>query len=403
FEERETTFAWLRENEPVSFHRPYESTFLPVTEDTPGFWAITKFEDCKFVSRTPELFTSSVGVVMDDFPEVIHIASTSFLGMDDPEHNRLRSIVGQSFTPKRTRLIESWIQGMAKELVDEIIDLGEGDFCPLFAAPMPGRIFAHFFGVPPKSDEALILMDAAEKMLAWDDPKLAAGRDALTTFAEEAERIQEVALAVAEERRVEPKDDMVSWVVNAEWEGTKMEDWEIAAFFSLLGSAANDTTRHSLAHAVRLLDQNPGQKELLLSDLDTYLPNACEEALRHSTTVQHFRRNATQDTQIRGVDIKEGDKVVMWYCSGNRDHDVFPDSARFDITRPNAKQHLAFGAGGIHFCIGAGLGRVMMQAGLREIYTRMPDIHLTGEPEIQVNNFMHGVHSQPVAWTPPKG
>lgn len=401
FEEREKTFAWLRANEPVSYHRPYESTLLPPDEDTPGFWSVTKYEDCRAVSRNQELFTSSAGIVMEDFPEVVAVASQSFLAMDDPEHNRLRSIVSQAFTPRRAKTMESWIQGVARDLVDDMIDKGEGEFCELFARHVPGRIFAHFFGVPVESEEAEILMDAAEKMLAWDDPRSAQGRDALTCYAEEAERIQDIALAVADRRREEPGEDMVTWVVQAEWEGEVMEDWEIAAFFSLLGSAANDTTRHSLAHAVRLFHENPDQLALLREDLDARLPNAVEEVLRHSTPVQHFRRTATQDTQIRGVDIKAGEKVVMWYCSGDRDDEMFEDPARFDIARPNAKQHLAFGAGGTHFCIGAGIARVMLQSGLREIYTRIPDIALAAEPEIQINNFMHGVHAMPVKWTPP--
>jgi cytochrome P450 len=296
--------------------------------------------------------------------------------------------------------MESWIQGVARDLVDEMIDKGEGEFCDLFARHLPGRIFAHFFGVEVGTEEAETLMDAAEKMLAWDDPRSAMGRDALSTYAEEAERIQDVALAVAELRRKEPAEDMVSWVVQAEVDGEMMEDWEIAAFFSLLGSAANDTTRHTLAHAVRLLSEHPDQLALLLEDLDGRLPNTVEEVLRHSTPVQHFRRTATRDTQIRGVDIPAGDKVVMWYCSGDRDEEVFPDPGRFDILRGNARSHLGFGAGGTHFCIGAALGRQMVQAGLHEIYTRMPDITLAAEPEIQINNFMHGVHAMPVRWTP---
>ena len=402
FEEREKTFAWLRANQPVSYHRPYESTLVPPEDDTPGFWSLTKHEDVKEVSRNQELFCSVKGVLMEDFPEVVQVASSSFLMMDDPDHNRLRSIVSRAFTPRRTKTMESWIQETARELVDEMIDKGEGDFCELFAKHLPGRIFAHFFGVDPRSDEAHQVMDAAEKMLSWDDPRSAAGRDAITTFAEECERIHEVALAVAEDRRENPKDDLVTWVVQAEWEGEVMDEWEVASFFSLLGSAANDTTRHSVAHAVRLVDENPDQRALLLEDLDGRLPNAIEEVLRHSTPVMHFRRTATADTQIRGVDIKEGDKLVMWYCSGDRDEEVFPDPGRFDILRPNAKHHLAFGAGGVHFCIGAALGRLMVQAGLRELYTRIPDITLTEGYEIQVNNFMHGVHAMPVRWTPPR-
>jgi cytochrome P450 len=402
FEEREKTFAWLRANEPVSYHRPYESTLMPPDESTPGFWALTKHEDIKEVSRNQELFCSVQGVLMEDFPEVVQVASSGFLMMDDPEHNRQRSIVSRAFTPRRTKQMEGWIRQTARELVDEIIHLGEGDFAELFAKHLPGRIFAHFFGVDPRSDEAHEVMDAAEKMLAWDDPHAAQGRDALTTFAEECERIHEVALAVAEDRRQNPGDDLVTWVVQAEWEGETLDEWEVASFFSLLGSAANDTTRHSVAHAVRLLDENPDQKKLLMEDLDGRLPNAIEEVLRHSTPVMHFRRTATADTQIRGVDIKAGDKLVMWYCSGDRDEEVFPDPARFDIFRANAKHHLAFGAGGVHFCIGAALGRLMMTAGLHEIYTRMPDITMTGPQQIQINNFMHGVHAMPVRWTPPR-
>jgi cytochrome P450 len=401
YEEREKTFAWLRANEPVSYHRPYESTLVPPGPDSPGFWALTRHEDCVAVSRNQEDFTSTAGVIMEDFPEVVIVASHSFLAMDDPDHNRLRSIVSRAFTAKRTRTMEGWIQSVAKDLVDEMIERGEGEFCELFAKQMPGRIFAHFFGVEPGSEQAETIMDAAEKMLAWDDPRCAQGRDALFTFAEEAERIQDVALAVAELRLEEPAEDMVSWVVHAEVDGERMEEWEVAAFFSLLGSAANDTTRHTLAHAIRLFSEHPDQLARLMEDFDGRVIGAVEEVLRHSTPVMHFRRTAKRDTTIRGVDIRRGDKVVMWYCSGNRDESVFPDSGKFDILRENARSHMAFGAGGAHFCIGAALGRSMIAAGLREIYHRMPDITLAGEPEIQINHFMHGVHAMPVRWTPP--
>jgi cytochrome P450 len=192
---------------------------------------------------------------------------------------------------------------------------------------------------------------------------------------------------------------MVSWVVNAEVDGERMDDWEIASFFSLLASAANDTTRHTTAHAIRLLSENPDQRSLLLEDLEGRVDNTVEEVLRHCTPVMHFRRTATQDTEIRGVPIKAGEKVVLWYCSGDRDEDIFSDAASFDILRDNARQHLAFGAGGTHFCIGAALGRTMIKAALTEIYSRMPDIALAGPPDMQVNNFMHGVHHLPVRWT----
>jgi cytochrome P450 len=194
FEERELTFAWLRANDPVSYHRPYESTLKPPDEETPGFWALTKYDDIREVSRNQAVFSSAQGVVMEDFPEVVQVATTSFLAMDDPDHNKLRRLVSQAFTPKRVRTMEEWIGTIAHDLVDAMINKGEAEFCEQFAAQLPGRIFAHFFGVEEDSEDAHILMDAAERMLAWDDPRAAQGRDALNTFAEEAERIQDIAL-----------------------------------------------------------------------------------------------------------------------------------------------------------------------------------------------------------------
>lgn len=401
YEEREQTFGWLREHRPVSYHRPYESTLLPPDQDTPGFWALTKYDDIQAVSRNADVFSSAEGVVMESFPEVIQVATTSFLAMDAPEHTRMRRIVSRAFTPRRVKQMDELVRRTATEIVDEMIDLGEGEFCELFAGELPGRIFAHFFGVDPRGDEARAMIGAAERMLAWDDPDAARGRDALTTFAEEAEVIQDIALTYADERRELPGDDMISWVVNSESEdGEYLDDWEVAAFFSLLGSAANDTTRHTTAHGVRLFSENLEQCRLFLDDIPGRVDNAVEEVLRHATPVQHFRRTATRDAEIRGQEIKAGEKVVMWYCSGDRDEEVFPDAARFDILRENAKSHQAFGAGGPHFCLGASLGRSMLRAAFSEIYSRMPDIHVDGTVQIQVNNFMHGVHSMPVRWTP---
>ncbi len=401
YEEREKTFGWLRANDPVSYHRPYESDLMPPDENTAGFWAVTKHADCREVSRDVSRFISGNGIVMEDFPYIVQVAAHSFLAMDGTEHRQQRGIAAQGFTPRKTRKIQGWVQQHAKDLVDEIIDRGEGDFADLFAKQFPGRIFAHFFGVEQDSEEQEILMDAAEKMLAWDYEEAAQGRDALTTHADEAMRIQDVALAVAEKRRVEPGDDVVTWVVQAEFEGRKLEDWEIASFFSLLGSAANDTTRHTTAHAVRLLTENPDQLALLLEDLEGRAEGAVEEVLRHACPVMHFRRTACVDTQLNGTDIKEGDKLVMWYCSGNRDDEVFSEPARFDILRANAREHLGFGAGGPHYCLGNALGREMVKAALIEIYGRMPDIHVSGEPEMWTSNFMHGVQKLPVQWTPP--
>lgn len=401
FEEREKAFARLRAENPVSYHRACESTLLPPTEETPGFWSVVRAEDCWHVSRNPDLFCSDKGVLMEDMPYVVLAATASFLVMDGEDHRKMRGLVHSVFTPRNIKKMEGWVRDYVRGRMDEIIHLGEGDFADLFCKYVPGRVFARLFGLEDDVEGQHTIMEAAERMLAWDDPRMALGRDAITTFAEEAERIQDIALREAEKRRDNPGEDLVSWVANAEFEGQKLDEWEIASFFSLLGSAANDTTRHSLAHGVRLFSENPEQKKLLLEDFEGRIGGAVEEILRHSSPVMHFRRTATQDTEISGVPIRKGEHVVMWYCSGNRDDSVFPDAGTFDILRsPN--DHLAFGAGGPHFCLGNTLGRFMLRAALEEIYTRIPDIEITEQPHYQINNFIHGVHAMPVRWTPPQ-
>jgi cytochrome P450 len=400
FEQRDKAFARLRNERPVSYSRPYESTLLVPDENTPGFWSVTKAADCRYVSRNKELFCSGLGVLMEDMPIDAIRATASFLVMDAEDHRRLRGVIEQAFTRRNIRKLADWVAQTARERLDEIIDRGECDFADQYAKYVPGRIFAHFFGVERDSEEQHIIMEAAERMLAWDDPRMALGRDALTTHVEEAMRIQAVALAQADRRRKDPGDDLMSWVVNAEFEGKKLEDPEVAAFFSLLGSAANDTTRHTIAHAVRLFAQHPDQRDLLVEDLPGRVGGAVEEVIRYSSPVMHFRRTATQDTTVGGVEIKKGEHVVMWYCSANRDPELFENPGKFDILRsPN--DHLGFGAGGAHFCLGNALARQMLSAVFTELYTRIPDITLAGEPEFQINNFIHGVHAMPVRWTPP--
>ncbi len=189
--------------------------------------------------------------------------------------------------------------------------------------------------------------------------------------------------------------------MQAEVDGRSLEDWEIGAFFSLLAAAGNDTTRHSIAHALHLFTVHEDQREYLLEDLSGRLDDAVEEVLRYASSVQQFRRHATQDTELRGVPVKEGEKVVIWYCSGSYDEDVFPEPQTFDITRSNSK-HMAFGGGGPHFCLGSAPRRMMIKYALTEVYTRMPDLR-TGTPSYQVNNFIRGVHHLPATWTPTKG
>lgn len=400
YEQRDAeVFSRFRAECPVSWHRPYESTLLPPDEDTPGFWSLWKNEDIRAVSRNAKLFISSQGFLMEDFPEAVALMSQSFLFMDDPEHQQMRSLVSQAFTPRRMRQIEGWVHEEVVKLCEEVGATGDIDFANEFAKELPGRIFADFFGVHDGEIRATI-MDAAEKMLAWDDPEAQQGRDALETYGEEAQRLLDICFDLIEQRRANPGEDLVSWLIAAEVDGRTLEDWEIGAFFTLLGSAANDTTRHSLAHALDLFTRYEDQRTLLMSDFDRYIDGAVEEVLRYATPVQHFRRTAVEDTEIRGVPIAQGEKVVMWYISGNHDEEVFPDPSKFDITRESRNTHLGFGGGGPHYCMGAALGRQMVKHGLTEVFSRFPDIQ-AGTPHYQVNNFINGVHSMRATWTPP--
>lgn len=398
YEVREPVFARFRAECPVSWHRPYESELMPPEEDTPGFWSVWRHDDIRAVSRNAKVFCSGQGMLMEDFPEVVSQMSQSFLAMDDPEHAQLRALVSQAFSPRRMRTIEEWVRENVVALVDELIAHdGDADFCEAFAKLVPGRIFADFFGLP-EGQTRHDVMDAAEKMLAWDDPEAAQGRSALETYGEEAQRLLDICFDLVDERRETPGDDLLTWLVQAEVDGRTLEDWEIGSFFCLLAAAGNDTTRHSLAHAMDLLTRHPDQRALLLEDLDGRLPGAVEEILRYSTPVMQFRRTALQDTEIAGVPIAAGDKIVMWYSSGNRDDDHFPDPGSFDILRNEAK-HLGFGGGGPHYCMGAAFGRMMLTHSLHDIFTRIPDVQ-AGQPVFQVNNFINGIAAMPVRWTP---
>ena len=216
----------------------------------------------------------------------------------------------------------------------------------------------------------------------------------------------ETAAMMIPERRANPGDDLISWMVQAEFDGKKMTDDELKAFFVLLAVAANDTTRHASAQAIYAFSRFPDQKALLVEDVPGRIDTAVEEVLRWASPLLHMRRTAIQDVTVRGAEIRAGDKVVLWYISGNRDEDVFEDPFKFDILR-NPNPHIAFGGGGPHFCLGAALARTMLRSLLTEVYTRIPDIPDIPDisaplPNFQQANFINGINSLPATWTPEK-
>jgi cytochrome P450 len=390
------TFNWLRENEPVSWHRPPEA-LDPSLDNAQGYWSVVKHADIREVSQNPKIFSSAQGVFLDDFPQLETMLS--FIVTDAPRHTQMRGVVSAAFTPRHIKQMEDDIKTIVRKVVDEAAPLGEGDLCALITKEVPGRVFAKFFGITDKERRQYV-MDAAEQMGAWSDPEYAGIGSPLQVFADASSKLGSLALEMAKERRDNPTEDLMSWVSRAQHEGQKMTVEEVGVFFALLAGAANDTTRHSMAHVLALFDQHPDQLAYVFDDFDNRVDNAINECLRFEPPLMHFRRTATQDYQLRDKTIKAGDKIVMWYISGNRDPEVFDNPDTFDVRRPlKQNPHQAFGGGGPHYCLGHMLGKQMLRAETWGIYTRLKNLKV-GDRTMMVSSFMNGVMKMPGTWTP---
>ncbi|MCW2997880.1 MAG: cytochrome [Solirubrobacterales bacterium] len=400
FDEREATFARLRATAPVSWHRPLESHLLAPEEGAKGFWGINTHDLIQKASRDTRTFSSASGIFMEDFPDVVTQGSLSFIVTDAPRHKELRGIVWSAFTPKNMRKLEEDIYRQARELVDEIAPLGEADLATTLCKQLPGRLFTNLFGVPP-GDLRDEVMQCAEDMASWSDEEMRDGKEAIELFGDAAFRLNDIALELVEQRRAKPEDDLLTWVCQAQTEDGKLEDWEVGSFFSLLSAAANDTTRHTMAHTLWAFERFPDQKRLWQERMHDAGAGErlAEEAVRWATPLMHFRRQVTQDIEFGGVQMKAGDKVALWYCSGNRDEQAFENPMTFDITR-EVNRHVGFGGGGPHYCMGAALARLTLQSIFKEVYTRMPDLRIVGEPDFLDANVVHGVKRLPAQWTP---
>jgi cytochrome P450 len=273
--------------------------------------------------------------------------------------------------------------------VDELLERGDCDFVEHVAARLPMMTIWDLMGLPDGDRERITR--AADAMVSWNDPEVMAGREPIEVMFEAIMAVTGAALELADHRREHPADDLMSSLVSQEIDGERLSDDEIGAFFVLLAVAGNDTTRHTTSHALRALTDHPGQRALVLENPET----AVEEFVRWATPVMTFRRTATEDTEIRGVSISEGAKVVLVYSSANRDEDAFERPREFDVTRsPN--HHAGFGGGGPHYCMGASLARTQLRAIYTELLERAPRIE-AGEPVRLVGNFINGIKTMPCA------
>jgi cytochrome P450 len=378
-------YAWLRANDPVHWHPE---------RDGPGFWAITKYADIRMISRRPKLFSSAARGVMlaESDEEHLAVQRQMMLVMDPPEHDRFKLLVSGGFTPKAAEGLRGRIEQLAREIVDDVIERGECDFVADVAGRLPSGLIAELMGIPRADGERLY--ELTELMHTTDDAVAPPERRAEATF-----EMLSYAAEVAARKRAAPGDDIASILVQAEVDGERLTDGELQWFFLLLVNAGGDTTRNLLAAGLQLLFEHPDERARLLADLDGLLPTAVEEMLRYTSPVVHFRRTAMEDTEIRGVPIKAGDKLMVFYGSGNRDEEVFEDPDRFDVGRsPNP--HMAFGGGGPHLCLGLHVARIEIAVMLRELLTRLPDLRPAGDPVPLASNFITGTKAMPVAFTP---
>jgi cytochrome P450 len=389
--QREVSFAQLRAERPLSWHPPVEDSLMPDPADK-GYWAVTRHADIAAVSRNSEVFLSGKGVLFETIPEELLEASQSFLAMDAPRHTLLRKVVHAAFTPRQVRRIEDSIKSNAKTIVEELRAAGNGvDFVEHCSKELPIRTLADMVGIPASERDQVA--HAADALVSWGDPIYLDGRNPLEVLVTNQMYLHQVALALAADRRGNPGDDLFSALVHSEVEGARLTDAEIAAFFVLLAVAGNDTTRQTMSHGMKALTDFGDQRAWLMAAFDDRIGTAVEEFVRWATPVMTFRRTAACDYELHGQRIAAGEKVVLFYSSGNFDHTVFDDPQRFDLSRdPNP--HHGYGGGGRHFCLGAHVARAQLRAIFGELLTQVPDISV-GEPSFVTGNFIHAIGSMP--------
>jgi cholest-4-en-3-one 26-monooxygenase len=379
-------FKRMRNECPVHW-----TSHVPEFPESAGFWSITTADDVHTVSRDWETYSSEKGgivAITANFP--LELMRAMFIGMDPPKHDRIKQLFQAGFTPKRIaaheeeirRIVVATLDGLAgQERCDLVVDVGQA---------VVSRVIGSFMGIPPEDDAMWAKMMNAT--LGASDPDL--NPDGVEGAVEKTvPEIFERCSKMIAERRENPTDDLTSVLVHAEIEGEKLEEHEIVMGFFLLMAAGNDSTKATYASGMRALLEDPEQMQLLLDD-PSLVPGAVEESLRMFPAFAHFRRTATRDTELNGQEIKDGDKVVLWYVSSNRDETRYEDPDHFDVTRN--PEHQAFGAGGRHFCLGTALARLELTILFEETLAHYPKMQLDGRPRFVESAFLNQLKTLPV-------
>jgi cholest-4-en-3-one 26-monooxygenase len=377
-------FAWLRANAPVFWHAHGGAPGWP------GFWAVTRHDDIEQVSRQPETFSSARRTSnFREFPEsTIVRMRLGILSADPPQHTRLRGLVNRGFTPRMIGQLEERITEICAGLLHDVIGRGVADFVADIAAPLPVQVICELVGAPPENRGRLY--ELTNLMMGTDDPQVGSG---MAGYSQAVAEMSAYAAGLAGQRRQQPRDDIVTRLLQPDEEKDELTAAEFAVFFTTLIVAGNETTRNAASGGMLAFIQHPDQWQRLLAD-PALIPAAAEEIVRWVSPINHQRRTATCDIELGGQKIAEGDKVVMFYTSANRDEDVFANPQKFDIGRdPNP--HLGFGHGP-HFCLGRHLAALELRILLQAIAEKMPGITLDGEVSRLRTNFINGIKHMPV-------
>ncbi len=395
--DREDAFATLRAQSPIRF---YEEPEIPMLPKGPGYWALTRHADVLAASKQPDKFQSGKGTNIGDMPPDFLEFFGSMINMDDPKHARLRKIVSRVFTPKHLGAVMDQVETSAAEVIDAVIDKGSCDFVTDVAAVLPLRIIVDMMGIPRSQEQ--FIFDRTNVILGAGDPEYVPDQDnpgaIMTALLTAGQELAMLVQELGDQRVKDPQGDLITALMTADVDGDQLTPYEVGSFFILLVVAGNETTRNAIAHGLHVLTEHPEQKQLWMDDFDGLTNTAVEELVRWATPVIHFRRTVTTDgVRIGEHEFNEGDKVVLFYNSANRDEAVFKDPQTFDVRRsPN--DHVGFGGPGPHFCLGAHLARREITVLFRELFRRMPGIHATGEPERLRSNFINGIKHLPAAW-----
>jgi len=383
-------FKEMRSRCPVHWTESFEE--FP---EEPGFWSVTTADDIHKVSRDWQTYSSELGGVLAASPGFpIELARAMFIGMDPPKHDRLKALFQRGFTPKRIADHEERIRGIVTTVLDRLEGRQTCDLVADIGQPAVARVIGSFMGLPEEEDA--VWAELVNSMLGAGDRELNPDGP-LGAIEKQLPEVFERASTLIADRRERPTDDLTSVLVHAEVDGEKLEEHEIVMGFFLLMAAGNDSTKATFCSAMRALMENPEEKAKLVGD-PSLIPSAVEESLRMFPAFAHFRRTATHDTELHGKKIRQGEKVVLWYVSSNRDETRYEDPDRFDVTRN--PEHQAFGPGGRHFCLGAPLARLELKILLEEVLARYPDIRLDGEPAMVESFFINQLKVLPVRLVP---